>query len=506
MKISVQGTFQEIEDPGLDEPLCIHQRKTPSGNRALAIFVHGLGGSRYCKKATWGYFPRFLYEDLPGVDVGLYRYRTLLRRLRFTRSIELRDEASVFADIVRDLTTQTEPYEKIILVGHSRGGLLCKALIWRLIQNHEENILPKIRGLILMATPQLGSIEVPRFAWGWTADSRALRPHGELITGITEAFTNFVNPRIGQTIPDRITVPTFSVMAASDQWVDRLSAGFDLPATQQKNVIGRHTSIVKPKSKDSDAYRFVLNKISECIQWQPAPTPAIAMLPTKSGPASGRYRVIAFDLDGTLLRGLEFSWTVVWNYLKFPEQVRKTGMLRYRRHQFSYREWCEWACEQFRSRGLKREQFSEIVKGVTVTKNLHEAIATLKADGFITAVISGGIDVFLEELVPDAPKLFDHIYVNKLKFDQNGLISGVEATPYDFEGKPVALEQVCRDHGYQMSDAVFVGEGFNDESMLDKAGLRIAYPPTAQGFSTACASEIREDNLMKVVESVMKGN
>lgn len=223
----------------------------------------------------------------------------------------------------------------------------------------------------------------------------------------------------------------------------------------------------------------------------------------KARSASGKYRVIAFDLDGTLLRGIEFSWTVVWNYLKFPDQVRKTGMLRYRRHEFTYKEWCEWACDQFRRQGLKREQFREIVKGINVTQNLKQAIDTLKGDGFLTAIISGGIDVFLEELIPDAPQLFDHIFVNKLKFDKNGVICGVDATPYDFEGKPVALDLICKQHGYELSDAVFVGEGFNDEYMLDKAGLTIAYPPTAQGFSTASAFEVKDDNLMKVVELVL---
>jgi phosphoserine phosphatase/pimeloyl-ACP methyl ester carboxylesterase len=503
MKLVVQTTFAEIEDPGLDQPLCIHQRTAPTHNHALVIFVHGLGGSRY---GTWGSFPRFVYEDNSNLDVGMYSYRTFFQRLRLTRSIELRDEAGVFADIVRDLTTQTPPYKIIVLIGHSMGGLLCKALIWRLLTSHQENLLASIRGLILMATPQLGSLALPRFLWDLTADARALRPHGDLIAEITKTFDNYLSPRIDQPLPDRATIPTFVVVAASDQWVDRLSAGLAIPAAQSKTVIGSHTSIVKPRSKESDAYQFVLAKINDCYRWQPAPAAAVVIPTAPPRSKSDRYRVIAFDLDGTLIRGIEFSWTLVWDYLKFPEQVRKTGMLRYRRHETTYQVWCEWACNNFRSAGLRRQQFPDIVKGLRVTKNLHKAIGILKADGFVTAIISGGIDVFLEELIPDAGQLFDHIFINKLKFDQQGLISGVEATPYDFEGKLKALELVCAQHGYQLADAVFVGEGFNDEFVADKAGLTIAYPPTAQGFSTASAIEIKEDDLMKVVERVLISN
>lgn len=498
MKVFIQPAFAEMSDPGLDEPLCIHRTKSTSQNDALVIFVHGLGGSRY---RTWGSLPAFIFQDLPSVDIGLYRYRTLLGRWRFWRSIDLDSEGRVFADIVRDLTTEDHPYRRIILIGHSMGGLLCKTLIFRLLQSHQENVLSAIRGLILLATPQLGSLKLPAPLWNLTSDARALRPHGKLITDVTATFENYVSSRIDQPVPDRRTIPTFGVLAASDLWVDQLSAGLAIPACQIKNVIGSHTSIVKPRSKDSDAYRFVLSSISQSCHWNlasPAPAPT-----APARPRAHRYRVIAFDLDGTLIRGLQFSWTAVWDHLQFPEQVPKTGMRRYRRHQTTYQEWCEWACGQFRRKGLKREHFKDIVKPFTVTKNLHEAIDILRADGFVTAIISGGIDVFLEELIPDADKLFDHIYINHLKFDPDGLISGVAATSYDFEGKAAALELVCRSHGCELAEAVFVGEGFNDEFVVDKAGLTIAYPPTAQGFSTASAVEIEEDDLMKVIDEVV---
>ena len=92
-------------------------------------------------------------------------------------------------------------------------------------------------------------------------------------------------------------------------------------------------------------------------------------------------------------------------------------------------------------------------------------------------MISGGIDVLLYELIPDTDDLFDHIFINKLRFDAKNVVSGVEATPYDFEGKADALEKMCAEHGYTLDRSVFVGEGFNDGDASAKAGLSIAYPP-----------------------------
>lgn len=215
------------------------------------------------------------------------------------------------------------------------------------------------------------------------------------------------------------------------------------------------------------------------------------------------YKVIGFDLDGTLLRGLEFSWTLVWDYLGFPEAVRKAGMRRYMNQQISYQEWCEWACDQFKERGLKRSDFKKIAEQIHVTKNLHEAIKILKKDGYIVGIISGGIDVFLFEKIPDAYELFDYIFINKLLFDGNGLIRGVEATKYDFEGKAIALEKMCKNNGYTLNNSIFVGEGFNDDFVAKKAGLSIAYPPKGQGMKAVANIEIKEDDLLKVIPQIL---
>ena len=221
-----------------------------------------------------------------------------------------------------------------------------------------------------------------------------------------------------------------------------------------------------------------------------------------NGEKERQNRVIAFDLDGTLLRGVEFSWILVWKYLGFPDTVRKEGMERYMVGEITYQEWCDWACEQFRLGGLKREDFAEITASVTVTKNLHETINVLKNEGFVPGIISGGMDTFLYEKIPDADDLFDYIFINKLSFDSEGIISGVTTTPYDFGGKVLGLEKMCADHGTTIIQAVFVGDGPNDNEVAARAGLSIAYPPKPQGMRATV--EIAEDDLSLIVPYVLR--
>jgi phosphoserine phosphatase len=118
-------------------------------------------------------------------------------------------------------------------------------------------------------------------------------------------------------------------------------------------------------------------------------------------------------------------------------------------------------------------------------------------------LVSGGIDTFLEDKIPDYKQWFDHVFINRLRFDDNGFLRGVEATPYDFEGKADAIDLVCREHGFTSREAVFVGEGFNDDHVAASVGLSIAYPPTSQGIASIADVTIDRDDLTAILEHVI---
>jgi pimeloyl-ACP methyl ester carboxylesterase len=264
MKTISQTQFAEPEDIGSirEQALVVH-RKEATKNNQLIIFVHGLGGCRYGRKATWGKFPSFIFEDFPHVDVGLYEYRTLFRRLKVWKSVGLDTEAEVFANLIRD---ELAVYTSIVLVGHSMGGLLCKAAISRLVSNKEEDVLPRISGLILMATPQLGSRRVPKLLALLSSDFRVLEAHSRFISEIHNIFDNHVNCTEHDGGVARVTIPTWAVVGASDFWVDRTSSGIGLASSRKKVARGSHTEIVKPKTKDDGIYSWVRDRIKMSLE------------------------------------------------------------------------------------------------------------------------------------------------------------------------------------------------------------------------------------------------
>src|SRR5262249_21612515 len=155
---------------------------------------------------------------------------------------------------------------------------------------------------------------------------------------------------------------------------------------------------------------------------------------------SARYRLVAFDLDGTLLQGPDYvwSWKLVWRHLGYQDSVRAGLMNKYLedyRQQTNknwYQDWCDEAAKLFIKKGLKRDDFKAITKDLAVVEGFHETLRTLKGEGLKVAIISGGIDVFLDEKIPDYQELFDYYYMNRFIFDKAGLFTGVDATQYDF--------------------------------------------------------------------------
>lgn len=269
--------FDQIETND-DEPLVIHRHGEKPGH-TLIVFIHGLGGKRY---ATWTHgkldpaksgFPKFLYEDFDQLDVGLYAYRSLLGRLKFWKSIPLETEAKVLAARLRQLTDDKggAGYRTILLAGHSMGGILARAAIADLIRQGDARTLGAIKALLLMATPQGGSLRVPRFLSWLTSDSQALRAHGAVVTRIQEALVNHVVTERALLTAGKYHIPSYVVAAAEDNWVDRFTAGLNVTADYMNLVRGSHFSAVKPRSKDDDAYSWVKAKLAPLLGDDRAP-------------------------------------------------------------------------------------------------------------------------------------------------------------------------------------------------------------------------------------------
>jgi phosphoserine phosphatase len=228
-----------------------------------------------------------------------------------------------------------------------------------------------------------------------------------------------------------------------------------------------------------------------------------------------RYKLVAFDLDGTLLRGQDFvfSWERVWTGLGFSKTIQRELKREYLQRSAAdgsrssrigaYQQWCERACDHFKSRGLTRSQVKEFCAPLSLTQNCLEALGELRKKGIVIAIISGGIQTFLEDRFPDFRDCVDFVLINELVFSDAGSLVGVRPTSYDFQGKAEALGLLCKLVGCNLDETVFVGDRFNDEAIMLQASLAIAYPCRDETTSTASKLTISEDDLNALLPHVL---
>jgi hypothetical protein len=131
--------------------------------KAHVIFLHGLGGHPYRtwqatsdKKSLW---PRWLAEDIEGLAVWSVGYEAPVSRWKGT-AMHLVDRAE---NILGRLLTRAELRTgRIILIGHSLGGLVIKQLFRTLEMEARKNataasLLDRIDKVAFLATPHTGA-------------------------------------------------------------------------------------------------------------------------------------------------------------------------------------------------------------------------------------------------------------------------------------------------------------------------------------------------------------
>ncbi|WP_439872040.1 phosphoserine phosphatase SerB [Rhizobium leguminosarum] len=124
-------------------------------------------------------------------------------------------------------------------------------------------------------------------------------------------------------------------------------------------------------------------------------------------------------------------------------------------------------------KGLPISVVDEVIaKRITLTPGGKELIATMKAKGYYTALVSGGFTVFTSRIA--ATLGFDENRANTL-LEDGGILSGFVAEPIlGKQAKVDALNEISARLGISPEEAIAVGDGANDLGMLHLAGSGVA--------------------------------
>lgn len=215
------------------------------------------------------------------------------------------------------------------------------------------------------------------------------------------------------------------------------------------------------------------------------------------------FKLAVFDMDGTLLRGILFSWVKLWELCGDDGTLWKKYLNDYRSDKLAYTDWCNLAVKHYRETRLTKDLIFEIAQQeVRIVQNLATGMNELRKLGFKTALVSGGVDIFMYALMPNYKSLFDDVHINRLTFDGEDIVHGVNVTPYDYIGKATAIEVLCEKYGIDIEESIFVGDAYNDEYALKKAGYSLIFGQSEDGVRHVSNHSIESEDFQDVVDHI----
>ena len=124
-------------------------------------------------------------------------------------------------------------------------------------------------------------------------------------------------------------------------------------------------------------------------------------------------------------------------------------------------------------KGLPVDALEKTWRRVRLTPGARELVATMRAHGAYTALVSGGFTFFTGRV---ATLVGFDIHRSNVLLDDGTTLTGLVAEPIlDRDAKLDMLTGLAAERGLPMSATLAVGDGANDLDMIRAAGLGVAF-------------------------------
>lgn len=239
-------------------------RKRPSVSMradgdTLTIFVHGLGGSAL---GTWQQMLSIFAstESLTHVAFDCYAYPTSLLRIPF---FSRRPGVRELANGLRTYINVHHPdKKKILLVGHSLGGLVVRQYILDVIGTIEGR---KLGAALLYAVPNSGAAWAylsSGFSWNHI-QAKQLSPSSDMIDNMNREWTRRDIENL---------LPVTYVIGGLDAVVAKESSAWSQGADHEIVIEHGHRTIVKPRSETETSFKILKKFVAKFSLTDPVAT------------------------------------------------------------------------------------------------------------------------------------------------------------------------------------------------------------------------------------------
>lgn len=212
------------------------------------------------------------------------------------------------------------------------------------------------------------------------------------------------------------------------------------------------------------------------------------------------YKLVMFDMDGTLLQGRGiFEIAEKKDFLKDLIRLIRNSSQEY------YKRSIEVAKL---SKGFSCYEFLEIFRNVPLQYNAKKVIKELRKRKVITAIATDSYQFLADDLKNRLS--IDYAFGNNLITNDDIITGELEIQNKDLKKdfnsnkiysicKSCVLEQLCNDLKIPVKKTIAVGDGIVDISMIQKAGIGIAFNASEEVKKFA---DVVTDDLIKILDYI----
>ncbi len=209
-----------------------------------------------------------------------------------------------------------------------------------------------------------------------------------------------------------------------------------------------------------------------------------------------KYKVIIFDIDGTIIKHAS-SWAYVHEKLGLWDGLASRHQERFLKGKISYRKFCELDASHWK--GLPEKKVREIFRRAVYAKNAKRCIKKLKKMGFKLVAISTGLQYLAERVKKELE--FDSVISNRL-ISRKGVLTGEVTINITHGSKGKALSKVLKAFRAKPHEVISVGDSAGDIPLARGTGYSIAFNSSDETFSQIVDYNCKTKDFKEVFEKI----
>jgi phosphoserine phosphatase len=201
------------------------------------------------------------------------------------------------------------------------------------------------------------------------------------------------------------------------------------------------------------------------------------------------------DVDGTLTTGLS-SWELVHRHFNLIDEMEDHSA-RFYNGEITYDEWAHLDVALWKGRPYA--ELNAAVNPPELIKGAKEGIDLLKLQGYHVVLLSGGIDVMVDEVKRQVGA--NEAYSNQIG-QTNGIIDGSVYTTVGI--KSIVIRQIMESNGHSLESSIAIGDNVNDVEMFELSHRTVAINPKSDKIVKVADHVIETDNFIDAVKLALQ--